>query len=1056
MSQPPAAWGSLSGLSLENLSHLTLDSFSFDSFDPSAPSPHAEANPSGLRSDAEIAAFATDETLDDVSRALLLLSSPHAVQRHSLVFQLPSLLTLHPEADSVRRVLPPFLQLMREMADDELREAARVLQQLVESRLVAEKEAVTLLLPKMIDFLAPVETARAGTPPSSSAATGAPASASVAAAAAPASTAASAAASAALTASLAAWHSACIGVLSSVLAAHSAQPSVLQALLSFASASSESIHSSSRLGAAQLFGRLAPFAPLPSLLSLLPSALALCQDTGMEVRCAMCGSLPALAAALCSSPPQLQLIAGELTELLQDEELSVKTEALLCSVPLLPLLSPALLSSCLLPVFRTYFSAPPQPLHAVLARVYGPVAHHCSAVIAAEAATVRLMRDFYRQSCSAPEAEVRYWCAFNLPGMLTLLQPPASPLLELSLLSPLLQAFLHDAHQPVRLCIARALPALASLLLSVSAAQMKQVKDAIVVLLKDEDAAVRDAVMAAAPELLKAADSAVVGEVFRALLSLDASLLSYRTRLLHLSCLLALRPHFSTGDLQYHYCDRLTPLLFACLHSAPPAPLLQALTAALNHLLSTLPSSQRRHDLLQRLLRECGPSSRSCYGRLLFLSLVESWLSVFSRRWLRKQGIVAAVCKLAAGETVREVRVRLLQLTGRMERLRGLMDAKEREGCCARLLQGLQADSGSSFSSEKARAWLSGRGEESAAQDEEEERRDREREEREERLQREEEEMLELMLKREQQRERNFILNGGSAANSAALMQIIKQKKEREKDAKDRERMEEKTAAAAANAAPPASAASAAAAVAPLLSPLTPASRERKIVAARLQSRAGSGAAAPPRARPGAAAASTPASAAAEEREEGVEERRERGGSRSRTGYLPGLPSSASFTSSAIAASAASIPVPSQTASTPIAASLRFASPSPSAAAAGKKPAGLLPSTSVHPMSRRYPSSLTSPTFASPSLGSPQSQPLSSGSSASASLASPALVPALSSGSHASPRLTKAASQQLPKPAKQHGAASHASSNSLGSASAATAGLGLAALTGSAMLKGRY
>ena len=107
-----------------------------------------------------------------------------------------------------------------------------------------------------------------------------------------------------------------------------------------------------------------------------------------------------------------------------------------------------------------------------------------------------------------------------------------------------------------------------------------------------------------------AVDAAILTDVFRAMLSVEFSTLSYRHRMLYLQSLYSLRLHFTTHDMQYLYYDRLTPLLFASLHASPPLPLLQLLLAFLCHFLSSLPSSQRRHDLLLRLLRLYSPTSR--------------------------------------------------------------------------------------------------------------------------------------------------------------------------------------------------------------------------------------------------------------------------------------------------------------------------------------------------------------------------------------------------------------------------------------------------------------
>ena len=1024
MSRP---W-SVAGMSLESLSALTLDSFSFDPFADPASSPHGEANPSGLRSEQEIAAFAIDESLDDVQRALALLASPHAVQRHSLLFQLPGLLAVHPE--QCHPLLSRVTSLMRELSDEQLTLLTELYADLMQRRLVPLSHVTDFLLPRMLDFLSPAELPPGGTPTSSS----------------PTAASAAASLSAASTGSgTTALHRACVELLTNALRHHAGSGGVVERLTDFSAEAAESIHSSSRLIAALLFARLPPHVPAASLLPLLPSALALCQDTSMEVRTAMCGALGPLAAVLSSSQSSLASLATELSELLRDEELTVQQAALL-SLP--PPLLPSVMS-----VLRGFFASPPKGLHAVLARVFGELLVGLgSAGVGGGSDGARLMRDFYRSSSTGQDGDIRYWCVYNAPALLTLIapvrsssHPPGSqsasvsspraslivPLMDFAFLAPLLTGFSHDAHPPVRVSLSRSLPVLAPLLLALSQSHFRLVKELILTLLKDAEPSVRDTVVASLPALLAMPspppDASSLTELFRCALQLDGAAMTYRARIEWLSTLYALRLQFASHELQYMYYDRLSPVLFSALHASPPAPLLALLLSVLNHFLSSLPSAQRRHDLLQRLLRECGPGSRSCYDRLLFLSLVDSWTAVFSRRWLRRH-VLAALLKMAAVETVREVKVRLLTVMGRVERGKAL-DAKDKEAWSRTVLALCQdADR---YVSDRAKEWVKRRAAEERSDDAEEERRDRALEEREERLLKDEEELTEQQLRKEQMRERNALLNqggAGGASNNAVMLHMIKQqKKEREKD-KEREKRAQANSADDEKAAPssphalPLSAstptttrslpASSSMVMAPTLSPIVTKDRKTTTI--------------PPRPAAGRLRGTTADKAGAMGEADGEDEKKEK---RGRAGHLPGLSTSSS-----------AAPSPSSSASvaafrSPIAAS--------SVSAAGKKAlvtassATALPSpSSLHPLSRRYPSGST-PSSASSSTSSTHSaavSPATLGSPSSSSASSSGLViPALSS----SPRVVKVS----PVTTKSRAAATP---------TVAPAGFGL---TGSAMLK---
>ena len=1077
---PSPSSSSWSGLSLAG---LTLDSFSFDSFDPTGAPPHPEANPSGLRSDAEINAYALPEQLTEVERLLALLQSPHAIQRRSAATQLVRVLDGESKSDSgsssssasVRQLLDGVVRLLRELDEAEQNEVSEVVAECADRGFISQQACVEALLPTLLHYLTPAEWGLSNAAASSPS----PTNASTASSPTSTSTFASPPSAAAVGACCGPQLGPCLHIVSHLLTAHPSLGPLLSALSAFAQKSADSIHSSSRLVAAQLIGVLASHLSAPSVSSLLPSFLPLCQDTSLDVRAAMSSSVCRLAEAVRGSAASLQSIVSELSELLRDEEFAVKQAALLSSVSLLPLLPAPLLSSSLLPVFRSYLSSPPRLLHATVARVLGVWCVSCASSLSSDA---RVVREFYRSSSVGGDNDVRYWCAYNMPALLSLLAVPASAasssssptLFDVAFLSPLLTSFSHDPHPPVRLSLSHSLPVAAPLLLRLSSQHMKLLKDIVVTLLKDGEASVRANTLACIPNLLatptaatamasspssmskgalavlsvspsapSGVDAAVLTDVFRAMLAVEFSSLSYRHRMLYLESLYSLRLHFTSHDMHYLYYDRLTPLLFASLHASPPLPLLQLLLAFLCHFLSSLPSSQRRHDLLLRLLRLYSPTARSCYDRLVFVRLLDEMAKCFSRRWMKKHALPHAL-KLLQTESVREVRLRLLAVLAGSRSVLRTMDGKEREQF-ARWAQSLAAD-GDQHSVEAVAAFNQRRpferGEKAVTADErllddEDDRRDREREEREDRLLRDEEELMEAMMRKEQVRERNVLLSssGGSQTNTAVMLLMMKQKKEREKVAskeskdkeKEREREEkaEKAAAAAISSSSPHFT---------QLAPVTP-QHSKSASAGKLTtgtvSKAG---------RVRGASDKGLASIAVEEKEREAaagrehavqredEDRKERGRPR---GYFPGLspPSSTAVSTTAAALSASASPSLSS-------AALRSASPSSSASSpplsVSKRSVPLLPSAGLHPMSRRYPSTAAaaSPTGLSATA---QSIPVSPTPAAASAASSPSsFIPLSHSGS---PRLVK-----LSSAAGKHNRVSNHNNATLTTAAAAAGG----------------
>ena len=134
----------------------------------------------------------------------------------------------------------------------------------------------------------------------------------------------------------------------------------------------------------------------------------------------------------------------------------------------------------------------------------------CVSCASSLSSDVRVVREFYRSSSVSGDNDVRYWCVYNMPALVSLLAPSSSStsstsspaLFDVAFLSPLLVSFSHDPHPPVRLSLSRSLPAVAPLLLRVSSSHMRLLKECMITLLKDAEGGVRASIIECIPSLL--------------------------------------------------------------------------------------------------------------------------------------------------------------------------------------------------------------------------------------------------------------------------------------------------------------------------------------------------------------------------------------------------------------------------------------------------------------------------------------------------------------------------------------------------------------------------
>eukprot|EP00742_Colponemidia_sp_Colp-10_P003222 GILJ01003431.1.p1 GENE.GILJ01003431.1~~GILJ01003431.1.p1 ORF type:complete len:832 (-),score=95.82 GILJ01003431.1:122-2617(-) len=387
---------------------------------------------------------------------------------------------------------------------------------------------------------------------------------------------------------------------------------------------------SSRLAGVSMIGKLAKVLDRKSFMEkLLQRAVALCQDTDLDVRRVMCSQLPAICKAVVPDPVQDKIV-DEILELTRDEEADVKLAAVELLLAVVDVLPGDIVTTKILPVAQKLFDEPPEPLHATLALHFGSFIHKlCTQLPSFDPEPFML---FYKSLSERQDAELRRLCAYNFPGLLQSLSPRHYP----SLLHSIHLHLATDSVLIVKKTIAATFHEVARMLGPDKSS--KYLKEIFLHLMQDENSEVADSLMANVDVILenfKSTDVAEATQCFHDLLPafvrycavLDKK--NWRKALQFLQRIHAFPEYFGSEVMH----DSVLPHLVRNMQSAAQPVKLEAgkvLISCLrkNHI------SIKRKDVSLRLVNDFG-RCRSCLQRLLFLSLTPSLAEAFSRQLFR-------------------------------------------------------------------------------------------------------------------------------------------------------------------------------------------------------------------------------------------------------------------------------------------------------------------------------------------------------------------------------------------------------------------------------------
>ncbi|XP_036592998.1 serine/threonine-protein phosphatase 4 regulatory subunit 4 isoform X1 [Trichosurus vulpecula] len=574
-----------------------------------------------LKTPEEIERLTVDEELNDIERAVYLLSSGHDVQGTSVVANLPFLMRQNP-AETLRRVLPKVREVLHVAG--------------VEMQLTAAASFLTILQEESVSIqtyshsflhiiLQHVEHRDAGVSN--------------------------------------AWLETLLSVIES-LPKETLRHEILNPLVSKAQLSQTL---QSRLVSCKLLGKLAnKFEAHIIKREILPLVKSLCQDVEYEVRSCMCRQLDIIAQGIGTDLTK-SVVLPELIELARDESSSVRLAAFETLVNLLEMFDADDRSQTILPLVKSFCEKSFKADETILLSLslhLGKLCHGLYGILTPDQ-HLRFL-EFYKKLCTlglqqenghndnqAPPpnqeqekryASVRKNCAYNFPAMIVFVDPKN---FHMELYSTFF-CLCHDPEVPVRHTIAICFYEVSKLLSSGVYLIYKE----LIALLQDESLEVLDALVDHLPETLEllttGGESSVqenkllaVPDLIPALTAAEqraAGSLKWRTHekiLQKYACL----PHVISSDQIYY---RFLHRMFTIMMTNNVLPVQKAASRTLCIFLRYNRKQEQRHEIIQKLIEQLG-QGKSYWYRLRFLDTCEFIIELFSKSFFCKYFFLPAL-----------------------------------------------------------------------------------------------------------------------------------------------------------------------------------------------------------------------------------------------------------------------------------------------------------------------------------------------------------------------------------------------------------------------------
>ncbi|XP_018542327.1 serine/threonine-protein phosphatase 4 regulatory subunit 4 isoform X1 [Lates calcarifer] len=583
-----------------------------------------------LKTAEEIDQLTVDEDLNDIERAVYLLSVGQEVQRASVISNLPGLVRQNP-AETFRRVVPKVREVLNGSgAEIQLAAAASFLTILQDDIILIHTHTYSILKTVLL-HLNHRDTVVSN-----------------------------------------AW-------LETLLSAINALPkeTIKQEVLNPLLYQSQLSHSlQARLASCRILGKVAcKFDSHIIKKELLPLARSLCQDVEFEVRSCMCRQLESIARATGVDDTRTELLP-ELVELARDEESSVRLAAFDTIINLMEMIDSDDRLHVVVPLVMSVCEVSSQADEAVMASLSFQFGKLCSGLAGSlsDEQRGRLLQRFKVLCVTGLQTEgnqmdinnesklIRCNCCYNLPAMVVF----ADSAHFLSELYPSFSGLCCDPEVSVRRSAAASFHQVVKLLGS----NVHVVQKELLVLLQDDALEVLDALMNHLEETLEAVLSrgenltldSKFPELLSALLLAEQKVgCSLRWRLhekllQRYSCLARLLP----GELLH---QSFSPRIFIILTTNKVLPVQKEAARTFCTFLRYNRKQEQRQEMMERLIQDLA-QGRSYWNRLRFLDVCEMATEIFSRKYFNKHFLIPAL--ELVHDPVANVRYKLCQLLPRL------------------------------------------------------------------------------------------------------------------------------------------------------------------------------------------------------------------------------------------------------------------------------------------------------------------------------------------------------------------------------------------------------
>ncbi|XP_041831405.1 serine/threonine-protein phosphatase 4 regulatory subunit 4 isoform X2 [Melanotaenia boesemani] len=583
-----------------------------------------------LKTAEEIDQLTVDEDLNDIERAVYLLSVGQEVQRVSVISNLPSLVRQNP-AETFRRVVPKVREVLNGASVEiQLAAAASFLTILQDDIILIHTHTYSILKTVLL-HLNHRDTVLSN-----------------------------------------AW-------LETLLSAINALPkeTIKQEVLNPLLYQSQMSHSvQARLASCRILGKVAcKFDSHTVKKELLPLTRSLCEDVESEVRACMCRQLESITRTIGMDDARTELLP-ELVELAGDEESIVRLAAFDTIINLMEMMDGDDRLHVVVPMVMAVCDAASQVDEVVLASLSFQFGKLCSGLAGSlsDEQKSRLLQRFKLMCVAGLQTEanqidgndkstlIRCNCCYNLPTMVVFVDSAHFQ----SELHPSFSSLCSDPEVSVRQSAAASFHQVVKLLIS----NTHMVQKELLLLLQDDALEVLDALMNHLEETLETVLSRgenltldnKLPDLLSALLLAEQRVgCSLRWRLhekllQRYSCLARLLP----GELLH---QSFSPRIFIILTTNKVLPVQKEAARTFCTFLRYNRKQEQRQEMMERLVQALA-LGRSYWNRLRFLDVCEVATEIFSRKYFNKHFLIPAL--ELVHDPVANVRYKLCQLLPRL------------------------------------------------------------------------------------------------------------------------------------------------------------------------------------------------------------------------------------------------------------------------------------------------------------------------------------------------------------------------------------------------------